>query len=189
MQIFPDCGCGCKGKEQEKKFVRALVLGILFFVIANPELFTVTRKLFGYRIASATGYPTLIGLVLHAFVFFLVSWGLMNLKKSEKMTGSDWATQKSNTSPDSISDLTNWSPSDYTGGKPPASSPGGPVPSPTTLPEPEGIEQPYMPVTPAQPVDQKSWAEMPGVLGMDVSGASSWQTCTLGNGKQVRVQN
>ena len=82
MQIFPDCGCGCKGKEQEKKFVRALVLGVLFFVIANPELFTVTRKLFGYRIASATGYPTLIGLVLHAFVFFQVSWGLRNLKKS-----------------------------------------------------------------------------------------------------------
>ena len=63
------------------------------------------------------------------------------------------------------------------------------MPSPTTLPEAGAIEQPYMPVTPAQPVDQNTWAEMPGVLGMDVAGTASWQSCTLGNGKQVRVQN
>ena len=171
MPIFQDCGCGCNGKEQQKKFIRALVLGVLFFIVANPRTFQLVRKVLGYRIASATGYPTLLGLIVHALVFFLVSWGLMNLKGREKLEG--WATSTSNTSPDSISDMTNWSPTDSMGGKPPTSSPGGPAQPPSTLPAMEAMEQPFAPVT---------------MKGMDIN-APTWQACSLANGKQVLVQN
>lgn len=186
MQIFPDCGCGCKGKEQEKKFMRALVLGVLFFIIANPETFTVMRKVFGYRISSATGYPTILGLALHAFIFLLVAWFLMNIKPSEKMTAPSWVTQTSNVSPDETAP-TNWTPTDGTGGPPPASVPGSPAVPSTTLPEVG------MPNTPPQPTSQ-SWDSMGKNLGgLDINepttAGSSWETCNFPSGKKVMVMN
>ena len=79
--LFKDCGCGCKGKKQEQKFVISLMSAIVFFTVANPEIFRLTRKMFGSWVASPTGCSSTRGLVLHAFVFFLITWGLMNLKK------------------------------------------------------------------------------------------------------------
>ena len=199
MQLFPDCGCGCKGKEQQKKFIRAMVLGVLFFILANPETFTMMRKVFGSGIASVTGYPTIRGLLLHALVFFLVSWGLMNIGSREKMDGDApaWATQKSNTSPSAMP-LTNWTATDSTGGPPPAGIPEGPVAPSTTLPEMgSGDDSIGMPNTPPQPTNAASWTSMSkGLGGMDLSAPSSmsssgtnWQTCACPNGKQVMVMN
>jgi hypothetical protein len=81
MGIFKDCGCGCDGKKQEQKAIASLISGLLFFLVANPELFQVTRKVLGSWVAGPTGCPSTWGLMLHAFVFFLVVWGVMNLKK------------------------------------------------------------------------------------------------------------
>jgi len=203
MQIFPDCGCGCKGKIQEKKFIRALVLGAFFFVWANPETFALTRKVFGYRVASVTGYPSLLGLLLHALVFFLISWGLMNIPGREKMEGDApaWATETSNVSPDGTPG-TNWSPTDASGGKPPASVSGNaPAEGPTTLPAMEPMAQPFadigMPNTPPEPMNQQSWNKMGTNLGgIDINAASplatsggEWQACKFPNGKQVMLMN
>jgi hypothetical protein len=77
--LFKDCGCGCDGKKQEKKFLISLMSAFIFFLIACPEMFQLTRRFFGQAIASPTGCPTTAGVALHAFVFFLVTWGLMNV--------------------------------------------------------------------------------------------------------------
>ncbi len=81
MGLFKDCGCGCGGAEQKKKFMTSLLSAFLFFIVANPETFILVRRVFGTWVASATGYPTIFGLILHAFVFMLIVWGLMNLKR------------------------------------------------------------------------------------------------------------
>jgi hypothetical protein len=173
MSIFPDCGCGCGGKEQEKKFLRALILGVLFFIIANPETFTITRRIFRYR--SQT-----VGLLLHGLVFFLVSWGLMNIKgsSSEKMEG--WASQTSNVSPDAVGP-TNWTPTDTLGGKPPAAVPGEPVPNPKTLPAIPAMEQPY--------AEWDQHAVLGAVVNPKGTMSGNWQSCSCANGKQVMVMN
>jgi hypothetical protein len=52
---------------------------LVFFLVANPETFKLTQRVFGgfISIASAQGAPTPYGFFLHTFVFFLVLWGLM----------------------------------------------------------------------------------------------------------------
>jgi type III secretory pathway component EscV len=82
--IFKDCGCGCNGKKQEKKFLIALMSALLFFVIANPATFRIVRKIFGKWVSTPTGCPSTYGLLLHSLVYLLISWGMMNLKKEEK---------------------------------------------------------------------------------------------------------
>jgi len=50
---------------------RFLLAVALFFIIANPALFKLTRKVFGGAVASAEGLPTQAGVLLHALVFVL----------------------------------------------------------------------------------------------------------------------
>jgi hypothetical protein len=52
---------------------------LVFFLVANPETFKLTQRVFGgfLQIASAQGAPTPSGFFLHTFVFFLVLCGLM----------------------------------------------------------------------------------------------------------------
>ena len=78
MGMFKDCGCGCNGKKQEKKMMISLMSAVLFYIIANPQTFLIVRRLFGDGISNAAGCPTGMGLLLHALVFFLITWGLMN---------------------------------------------------------------------------------------------------------------
>ena len=81
MGMFKDCGCGCKGKKQEEKFMISLMSAAIFYIIANPETFKLVSKLLGGWVAGPQGCPTLMGLVVHTIVFFLITWGLMNIKK------------------------------------------------------------------------------------------------------------
>lgn len=78
--LFKDCGCGCGGKKQEEKFMASLMAGAVFFLVANPEVYRVTRKLIGNWVATPTGCASTKGLLLHAVVFFLVTWALMNVQ-------------------------------------------------------------------------------------------------------------
>jgi hypothetical protein len=78
MGLFKDCGCGCDGKKQEKKMMISLMSAALFYIVANPQTFILVRSLLGNGIASAGGCPTGFGLLVHALVFFLVTWGIMN---------------------------------------------------------------------------------------------------------------
>lgn len=78
MGLFKDCGCGCNGKKQEKKALISLMSAALFYIVANPQTFLVVRSMLGDGISSASGCPTTVGLLVHALVFFLITWALMN---------------------------------------------------------------------------------------------------------------
>lgn len=81
MGLFKDCGCGCGGAKAQQKFLISLMSALVFFVIANPDTFRLTRSVFGSWISGPTGCPTMRGLMLHTVVFMLVTWGMMNIKK------------------------------------------------------------------------------------------------------------
>ena len=80
MGIFKDCGCGCNGKVQEKKMIISLMSAALFYIVANPATFKLVNRLIS-GVADAQGCPTRMGLFIHAVVFFLVTWALMNINK------------------------------------------------------------------------------------------------------------
>ena len=46
---------------------------IVFFLVANPETFKLTRSLLGSWVGSTYGVPSNFGLLLHALVFVLLS--------------------------------------------------------------------------------------------------------------------
>ena len=79
--LFSDCGCECKGKKQEQKFLISIMSALIFFIIANPDTFRLMRSVFGKWVSSPTGCPSAKGLMLHTLVFFLVVWGMMNIKR------------------------------------------------------------------------------------------------------------
>jgi len=81
MGLFKDCGCGCNGKKQEEKLVISIISGLTFFIVANPETFRLVRRVLGSRIATPTGCPSTMGLLIHTLVFILIVWGMMNIKK------------------------------------------------------------------------------------------------------------
>ena len=81
--IFSDCGCGCNGKKQEKKFLVSIMIALIFFIIANPSTFRTVRMIFGSWVSTPTGCPTTSGLVLHSLVFFLLIWGMMNIQNAD----------------------------------------------------------------------------------------------------------
>jgi len=78
MGIFADCGCGCNGKKQEAKFLVSFVAALLFFLVSSPEMYQLTRRLFGSWVSGPTGCSSTFGLALHSVVFLLITWGLMN---------------------------------------------------------------------------------------------------------------
>ena len=45
---------------------------LAFFLVANPRMFMLTGKVFGPRVADATGRPTQVGVLLHALVYVLL---------------------------------------------------------------------------------------------------------------------
>lgn len=60
---------------------------IVFFLVANPETFKLTRSLFGSWVGSTYGVPSNMGLLLHALVFVLLStfvWRLVYGKRVSK---------------------------------------------------------------------------------------------------------
>ncbi len=52
---------------------------LVFFLIANPETFKLTQRLFGrfVTIASEGGCPTAYGFFGHSLLFFGVLWAMM----------------------------------------------------------------------------------------------------------------
>jgi hypothetical protein len=63
------------GLKAKYSFYSALV----FFLVANPETFKLTQRLFGGLIsmASESGCPTAYGFFIHSLLFFLILWGMM----------------------------------------------------------------------------------------------------------------
>jgi hypothetical protein len=52
---------------------------LVFFLIANPEMYKVTDKILGgvLDVAGLSGCPTSLGLLLHTVLFFIVILALM----------------------------------------------------------------------------------------------------------------
>lgn len=88
MGLFKDCGCGCNGRKQQDKFVISIISALVFFIVASPELYQLTRNIFGSWISGPTGCASTAGLALHAVVFMLITWGLMNLRREAKKDDS-----------------------------------------------------------------------------------------------------
>ena len=80
-----DCKCE---KSQRDKLMISIISALVFFIVANPETFKLIRRVVGSWVATPTGCPSMTGLVLHAVVFMLVVWGMMNIKR-EKMEGEE----------------------------------------------------------------------------------------------------
>jgi hypothetical protein len=189
MGLFKDCGCGCNGAEQQKKFTASILSGLLFFIIANPETFTIVRRIFGKWVASATGYPTMLGLLLHAVIFFLIVWGIMNLKK-ERADGVP-APMK-----DSSADM-------MMGLPPPPPVPEEPATPDGLLPPMDEPEQPYasIPTSPmtSSMTTQGTMSRMSNMFGgKDITSeielapappvtGSNWRQCACGDGTQVMI--
>jgi hypothetical protein len=73
-----DCGCGCGGlkKSDRTKAKISFQQALLFFFIASPVLYGLTGKLLGGAWGEC---PSGAGVVLHAFVFGIVVYMLMQL--------------------------------------------------------------------------------------------------------------
>jgi len=84
MGFFKDCGCGCNGQKAQEQFTISVISGLTFFLIANPQMYMLMRNLIGSRVASVNGNPTMFGLTLHAIVFTLVVWMMMQINKKER---------------------------------------------------------------------------------------------------------
>lgn len=158
----------------------------MFFIVANPETFKIVRRVFGSWVSSATGYPTLAGLILHSFVFLLVVWGMMNLKR-EKMEGAM--------------------------GPPPVAIPEKEAKKDGMLPPVPPVEQPIADVppsfllppmsapTPEPKVNQGNMSRVSNMLGghdvrdpgTDMAPAAApvyggnWRQCSCGDGTQVMI--
>lgn len=184
MGLFKDCGCGCGGSEQKKKFTASLMSAFLFFIIANPETFIIVRRILGNWVASASGFPTMFGLILHSFVFMLLVWGIMNLKR-EKADGDDAPKM----------------------GEPPAAIPEGEAKKDGMLPPAPEMEQPMSDLgqsaaaaPPPPTVTKGTMSKVSNMLGgHDINAdmgslapappvyGGNWRQCSCGDGTQVMI--
>ena len=76
-----DCGCGCSGlkKSDKMKAMHSLQAAALFFIVANPATYRLTRSILGDWVASDRGLASGAGLLLHSIVFALVVFVLMKV--------------------------------------------------------------------------------------------------------------
>jgi len=69
---------------RDPKVMASIQAALLFLVVANPATYRLVQMIFGglFKVAnSTTGCPSAMGLILHAVVFGLLSYGLMMLKR------------------------------------------------------------------------------------------------------------
>jgi len=69
---------------RDPKVMASLQAALLFLIVANPATYRLVQTIFGglFKVANATtGCPSAAGLLLHAVVFGLLSYGLMMLKR------------------------------------------------------------------------------------------------------------
>lgn len=186
MGLFKDCGCGCNGKKQQKKFIISVVSGLLFFIISNPETFKIVRKMLGNWVANQYGTATTYGLLLHAFIFMMIVWAMMNISR-ENDDGMP--------APSKDKEVT---------GPPPQPVPETPVPNTTELPPVQTISQPVADIPaiptspkPSAPVSDSSMSNINRMLGgYDISTQHSngppstgtnWKQCAFDDGTRVMV--
>lgn len=76
------------GDPREKtgiKIKHSLCGTLIFYLLSSPAIFSLTGSIFGSQIANEAGCPTLMGVGLHALVYFAVLLGVMHLPKQDKL--------------------------------------------------------------------------------------------------------
>ena len=77
-------------EENENKWLGSLYAALLFLIIANPltyKLVNSITRLIGIQIVEkGTGCPNIIGLLLHAVVFGLLTRAVMEIPKIKHTT-------------------------------------------------------------------------------------------------------
>jgi hypothetical protein len=71
----------------DSDWIKKIVPLAVFFVVANPATFKLTRSVAGGWIANSYGLPTTAGLLLHALVFVIVAHFLWRLVFGKKTSG------------------------------------------------------------------------------------------------------
>jgi len=68
---------------RDPKVMASIQAALLFIIVANPATYRLVQAIFGglFKVANTTGCPSATGLLLHAVVFGLLSYGLMMLKR------------------------------------------------------------------------------------------------------------
>ena len=157
--------CKCE-KSQHDKLTISIISALVFFIVANPETFKLIRRVVGSWVATPTGCPSMTGLVLHAAVFMLVVWGMMNIKR-EKMEGEDVVVEEAMVEESEM---------------------------PEPMPEPEPEPEPEMPEPMMEPVLERPPDRMSKVLGMDMNMADAlesgtYKSCGCSDGSRVVIMN
>lgn len=182
MTFFKDCGCGCKGQKQEKKFLISLMSAIIFIIIASPQTYMITRRIFGGWVASPNGCSSTMGLLLHAVVFLLITWGLMNVR-AEYMESE-------------MADMPVMPAMDPTKKDMPAEMPDVPAKDVVTVPVVEPTKPMEPIITGPPPADMVPMGTAISSTSIQLSGlnmesdtteAGSYSTCTLTSGKKIIV--
>ena len=88
--------------SQRQKMMISIMSGLLFFIVANPETFKLVRRILGGWVSSPTGCPTVSGLVVHAIVYFLLTWALMNMKQNRESADGDKVIPADTTPPEDV---------------------------------------------------------------------------------------
>lgn len=45
---------------------------LIYFFVANPVMYSMSGAVFGPKVATLNGCPTILGVLLHSFVFFII---------------------------------------------------------------------------------------------------------------------
>ena len=85
------CGCGLCPGPGNIKLRASLISAALFAIVASPQLFAFVQSLVGglFRVASASGAPTLAGLALHSVVYGLIVYAFMHHKRRDGFSNVD----------------------------------------------------------------------------------------------------
>lgn len=153
-----DCKCE---KSQRDKLMISIISALVFFIVANPETFKLVRRLVGSWVATPTGCPSMTGLVLHAIVFMLVVWGMMNIKR-EKMEGEEVVVEEE------------------------VAPPTAPMPEPE--PEPPVPEPMMEPVVQEPPTMMSKVLGMDMDMA-DAMESGTYKTCGCSDGSRVVIMN
>ena len=59
------------------KLAITILAAAIFYIIANPYTYKLSRQVFGTWVASDTGCATFPGFILHTIIYGIITYGLM----------------------------------------------------------------------------------------------------------------
>lgn len=75
--------------EQKQRWIASFVAALLFLIISSPTVYKLVSSIFSnlvpsLPIANGEGCPTMLGLVVHTIVFFLLVRAVMEIPMMKK---------------------------------------------------------------------------------------------------------